>query len=66
MNLMDLLLIFIVYIFGTLLSLIITGFLANRLVVRKIIENKDVQDLISLFREGKEVLKEILENRKNG
>ena len=66
MNLIDLLLIFIVYIFGTLLSLIITGFLANRLVVRKIIENKDVQDLISLFREGKEVLKEILENRKSG
>jgi len=38
--------------------------LADRLVIRKIMRNKDVQDAIQLFREGKEYLKEILENQK--
>jgi len=65
MNFIDVLIIFAVYIFGTLIGLFITGFLVNRLVIRKIMENSDVQDLIKLFREGKEILKEILENQKN-
>jgi hypothetical protein len=62
---LDVLLIFAVYIFGTLLSLIITGFLVNRLVIKKIMQNKDVQDLITLFKDGKEQLKKILENQKH-
>jgi hypothetical protein len=45
-------------------GLVITGFLADRLVIRKIMRNKDIQDLIQLFREGKTLLKEILENEK--
>lgn len=65
MNVLDVLLIFAVYIFGTLLSLIITGFLVNRLVIKKIMQNKDVQDLITLFKDGKEQLKKILENQKH-
>jgi hypothetical protein len=58
-------LIFAVYIFGTLLSLIITGLLVNKLVIKKIMQNKDVQDLIRLFKEGKEQLKKILENQRH-
>jgi hypothetical protein len=49
---------------GTVLGLIITGLLADRLVIRKIMRNPDIQDLIKLFREGKTYLREILENQK--
>ena len=65
MNVLEILFIFLVYIVGTLLSLIITGLLVDRLVIRKVMRNKDVQDLIKLFREGKEALKKILENQKH-
>ena len=66
MDVWDIAFIFIVYIIGTLLSLIITGLLVNKLVIKKIMRNKDVQDLIKLFREGKEYLQQILENEKHG
>lgn len=65
MNVADILLIFLVYIIGTLLSLVITGFLVNKLVIKKIMVNPEVQDLIKLMREGKEALKKILENQKS-
>ena len=65
MDVLDVLFIFIVYIFGTLLSLVITGFLVNRLIIKKVMANKEVQDLITLFKEGKEQLKKILENQKH-
>jgi len=65
MNLLDILLIFAVYIFGTLLSLVITGFLVNRLVIKKVMDNPEVQDLIRLFKDGKEQLRKILENQKH-
>jgi len=65
LDVLDVLFIFIVYIFGTLLSLVITGFLVNRLIIKKVMANKEVQDLITLFKEGKEQLKKILENQKH-
>jgi len=65
MNVLDIITIFLVYIIGALLSLIITGLLVDRLIIRKVMQNKDVQDLIKLFREGKEALKKILENQKH-
>jgi len=49
---------------GTVLGLIITGLLADRLIVRRIMRNKDVQDAIQLFRDSKEYLKQILQNQK--
>jgi hypothetical protein len=49
---------------GTVLGLIITGLLADRLVIRKIMQNKDVKDALQLFRDGKEYLRQILENQK--
>jgi len=66
MDVFDIAFIFIVYIIGTLLSLIITGLLVNRLVIKKVMANKEVQDTINLFREGKDALKKILENQKHG
>jgi len=65
MNVLDIITIFLVYIIGALLSLVITGLLVDRLIIRKVMQNKDVQDLIKLFREGKEALKKILENQKH-
>jgi nitrate reductase gamma subunit len=65
LNVLDIAFIFIVYIIGTLLSLIITGLLVNRLVIKKVMANEDVKDLIRLFREGKEQLRQILENQKH-
>ncbi len=55
---------FLLWVLGTVASLIITGLLADRVVIRKIMRNKDVQDALQLFREGKKYLKEILENQK--
>jgi uncharacterized membrane-anchored protein YhcB (DUF1043 family) len=49
---------------GTVLGLIITGLLADRLVIRKIMQNKDVQDALQLFRDAKDYLRQILENQK--
>jgi uncharacterized membrane-anchored protein YhcB (DUF1043 family) len=49
---------------GTVLGLIITGLLADRLVIRKIMRNKDVQDALQLFRDAKDYLRQILENQK--
>lgn len=55
---------FLLYVLGTIASLIVTGMLADRLVIRKIMQNKDIQDLIKLFRDGKDYLRKILENQK--
>ena len=49
---------------STVIGLVVTGLLANRLIVKRIMRNKDVQDLIRLFREGKQALSEILEERR--
>jgi|YelNatPaOPRAMG01_1025707.scaffolds.fasta_scaffold89674_3 hypothetical protein len=65
MDFFEILSVFAIYIIGTLLSLIITGFLVNKLVIKKVMANPDIQDLIKLFREGKELLKKILENQKH-
>jgi hypothetical protein len=64
LNVFDVLLIFAVYLIGTLLSLIVTGLLVNKLVIKKVMQNKDVQDLLTLFRESKDTLKKILQNQK--
>lgn len=63
MSLSDVLFMFIVYIIGTLFSLVITGFLVNKLVIKKILANPDVQDILKLIKEGKDALKGILENQ---
>jgi len=51
------------WVIGSVLSAIIIGIMADRFIIRKIIQNEEVQDLIKLFREGKEHLKKILENQ---
>jgi hypothetical protein len=55
----------IVYVFGTLISIVITGLMVNKFVIKKILQNPDIQDLITLFRESKDALKKILENQKH-
>ena len=65
MNLVEVLQIFLVYIVGSLLSVIVTGLLVNKFVIKKVMANKDVKDTIQLFRDGKDLLKKILENQKN-
>jgi len=65
LNVFDVAFIFIVYIVGTLLSLIITGLLVNKLVIKKVMANPEVQDILKVMREGKEALKKILENQQN-
>jgi uncharacterized membrane protein (DUF106 family) len=51
------------FIFGTLVSAIITGLLINRFVVKKIMQNKDIQDIIKLIRDTKD---EIMKHNQNG
>lgn len=42
------------YILGTAVSAVVLGFMLDRFVIKKIVRNKDVQDLIKLFRDLKE------------
>ncbi len=50
---------------GFLIGSIITGYFTVKIVVPKIMKNKEIQELLTLFREAKQYLKEILENQKN-
>lgn len=65
MDVWEIISVLLVSTMGTLLGLIITGLLVNKLVVKKIMQNEDIQDIIKLFREGKDYLREILENQKD-
>jgi len=49
---------------GFLIGSIITGWFTIKVVMPKITQNKEVQELLTLFREAKQYLKEILENQK--
>lgn len=51
------------FICGTLVSSIITGLLINRFVVKKIIENMDIKDIVKLIRETKD---EMMKHNQNG
>jgi len=55
---------FFLWVLGTIAGLVITGLLADRLVIRKIFQNQEVQDTINVFIEGKDYLKKLLENQK--
>jgi hypothetical protein len=48
---------------GTVISMVITGFMVNHFVVRRIMRNKDVQDIIKMIHSLKD---EIMEANKNG
>ena len=61
MNLTDFLANLALWVFGPVLSVIITGLLFDRFVIRRVMKNKDIQDLIRLFREGKERLEKLIE-----
>jgi len=51
-------------VLGFLLGTIVTGIFTWKVVLPKVMRNKDVQDLIEAIKEGKELLKEVLENQK--
>ena len=51
-------------IIGSVLSSIIVGIMTDKFVIRRVLANKDVQDLVALFREAKEYLHDLLENQK--
>jgi uncharacterized membrane protein (DUF106 family) len=51
------------FIFGTLVSAIITGLLINRFVIKKIMQNRDIQDIVKLIRDTKD---EIMTHNENG
>lgn len=61
--LLDLLKTMLGFIFGTLVSAIITGLLINRFVVKKIMQNQDIKDIIRLIRETKD---EMMKHNQNG
>lgn len=64
MTIEEFLVLFVLWVLATIIGLVLTGILADRFVIRKIMQNEDVQDFIKLFREGKQYLKEILENQR--
>ena len=62
---LDLLKTMLGFIFGTLVSAIITGLLINRFVVKKIMQNQDIKDIIRLIRETKDEMMKHNQNGKN-
>jgi len=60
----DLVLTLLMYVFGPVISLVITGFLFDRLVLRKVFRNKKVKETLDLFNEGTELLRKIVEEQK--
>jgi uncharacterized membrane protein (DUF106 family) len=60
---LDLLKTVVAFILGTLLSAVITGLLINRFVIKKIMQNQDIKDIIKLIRETKN---EIMKHNENG
>jgi len=53
-------------ILGLLLGSIVTGWFTVKFVIPRIMKNPEIQELLTLFREGKTYLREILENQKKG
>ena len=53
------------FVLGFLFGAIVTGIFTVYVVVPKIMRNKDVVELMKLFREGKDYLAKILENQQN-
>jgi flagellar motor component MotA len=53
------------FVVGSAISAIVLGYMMDKFVIKKIMRNKDVQDLIKLFREAKQKLQENLD-AKNG
>jgi phosphopantetheine adenylyltransferase len=52
------------WVVGSIISAVVVGIMTDKFVIKKIMKNEDVNDLIELFREGKEYLRELLENQK--
>lgn len=52
------------YVFGSIITLIVTGFLVDRFVIRKAMRNKEVKETLELFREARALLREIVEEQK--
>ena len=52
------------WVVGSIISAVVVGIMTDKFVIKKIMKNEDVKDLIELFREGKEYLRELLENQK--
>jgi len=51
-------------VIGTVLSAIVTGLMVNRFVVKRIVNNKDVKDIVKLVKDAKDAL--IEHNKANG
>ena len=56
--LLDLLKTALAFILGTIVSMVITGLMVNHFIVKKIMRNKDLQDIIKLIRQVKDELSE--------
>ena len=63
--LLDLLKTVLAFILGTLLSAIITGLLINRFVIKRIMENKDIKDIVKLIQDVKNEMMKHNQNGKN-
>jgi uncharacterized membrane protein len=62
--LLDLLKTTLAFILGTVVSMVITGVMVNHFVIKKIMHNKDIKEIIKLIRQVKDELSEHNENGK--
>ena len=44
------------FIVGTIISAVITGLLVNKFVVKRIVNNRDIQDIVRLVKDAKDAL----------
>lgn len=53
------------FILGTVVSMVITGWMVNHFVIKKIMQSKDIKDMVKLIRQVKDELSEHNENGKD-
>ncbi len=52
------------WVIGSIISAVVVGIIIDKFIIKKILKNEDVKDVLELFRQGKDQLHKILENQK--
>ena len=63
MSVEEFIVLYLLWVLGTVSGLVITGLLADRLIVRKVMQNKEVQKFLQTIKKLTEYAEKIVENQ---
>lgn len=63
MSLEEFIVLYLLWVIGTVSGLVITGLLVDRLIVRKVMQNKEVQRFLQTIKKLTEYAEKIVENQ---